>query len=137
MKKAEKFAWNESSEEAFQIIKKELAEPPVLSKPVHGTPLLVYLAVSPEVVSVAIVQGETEQKPVYLVSRVLQDAETRYQAIEKVVLALVHASRRLRQYFQSHEIVLRTDFPINKILQKTRVGRKNDRLVSRVVRIQH
>ena len=38
--------------------------------------------------------------------------------IEKVALALVHASRRLRQYFQSHEVIVRTDFPINKILQK-------------------
>ena len=118
MKKVEKFAWNESCKEAFQIIKKALTEPPILSKPVHGTPLLVYLAVSPEAVSAAIVQGETEQKPIYFVSRVLQDAETRYQMIEKVALALVHTSRRLRQYFQSHEVIVRTDFPINKILQK-------------------
>ena len=118
MKKPEKFTWNESCEAAFQTVKKALAEPPILSKPVHGIPLLVYLAVSPEAVSVAVVQGETEQKLVYFVSRVLQDAETRYQMIEKVALALVHASRRLRQYFQSHEVIVRTDFPINKILQK-------------------
>jgi len=95
MKKAEKFAWNESCEEAFQIVKRALAPAPILSKPVHGMPLLVYLVVSPEAVSVAVVQGKTEQKPIYFVSRVLQDAETRYQVIEKVALALVHASRRL------------------------------------------
>ena len=124
MKKAEKFAWNESCEEAFQIVKRALAQPPILSKPVHGMPLLVYLAVSPEAVSVAIVQGKTEQKLIYFVSQVLQDAKTRYQVIKKVALALVHASRRLRKYFQSHKIIVRTDFPINKILQKPElVGR--------------
>ena len=68
MKKAEKFTWNESCEEAFQTVRRALAEPPILSKPVHGIPLLIYLAVSPEAVSAAIVQGKTEQKPVYFVS---------------------------------------------------------------------
>jgi len=68
MKKAEKFAWNESCEEAFQIVKRALAQPPILSKPVHGMPLLVYLAVSPEVVSAAVIQGKTEQKLIYFVS---------------------------------------------------------------------
>jgi len=38
--------------------------------------------------------------------------------IEKVALALVHASRRLRPYFQSHEIIVRTDRPISKVLRK-------------------
>jgi len=124
MKKSKRFKWNESCEEAFQTVKQTLAQPPILSKPAHGMPLLVYLATSPEVVSAAIVQGRTEQKPIYFVSRVLQDAETRYQVIEKVVIALVHASRRLRQYFQSHEIIVRTDFPINMILQKPELVRR-------------
>nr|KYP73777.1 Retrovirus-related Pol polyprotein from transposon opus [Cajanus cajan] len=34
--------------------------------------------------------------------RVLQDAEKRYQMIEKLALALVTAARLLRPYFQSH-----------------------------------
>jgi len=69
-------------------------------------------------VSVAPVQGKTDQKPVYFVSQVFQDAETRYQMIEKVALALVHASRRLQPYFQSHEIIVQTDCPISKVLRK-------------------
>jgi len=108
MKKAERFTWSESCEEAFQAVKRTLPQPPILSKPAQGIPSLVYLAASSEAVIAVVVQGKTEQKPVYFVSRVLQDAETRYQIIEKVVLALVHASRRLRQYFQSHEIIMRT-----------------------------
>lgn len=38
--------------------------------------------------------------------------------MEKVALALIHASRRLRPYFQSHQVVVRTDHPVSKILRK-------------------
>jgi len=38
--------------------------------------------------------------------------------VEKVALAIITAARRLRPYFQSHTIIIRTDHPIQKILQK-------------------
>nr|KYP33134.1 Retrovirus-related Pol polyprotein from transposon opus [Cajanus cajan] len=50
--------------------------------------------------------------------RVLQDAERRYQMIEKLALALVTAAQRLRPYFQSHQVVVKTDYPIKQILRK-------------------
>jgi len=52
-----------------------------------------------------------------LVSRVLQDLETRYQVLEKVVMSLITVVRRLRPYFQNHEVIVRTNCPIQKILQ--------------------
>jgi len=118
MKKIEEISWNATCEEAFSIVKQALSQPPILSKPIPGVHLLVYLAMSLEAVSVALVQGKTDQKPVYFLSRVLQDFETRYQMIQTVALALVHASRRLRPYFQSHEIIVRTNCPISKVLRK-------------------
>jgi len=38
--------------------------------------------------------------------------------VEKLVLSLEHAARRLRSYFQNHNIIVKTDYPIKKILQK-------------------
>ena len=38
--------------------------------------------------------------------------------VEKLALSLVHAARRLRPYFQNHDITVKTDYPIQKILQK-------------------
>jgi len=38
--------------------------------------------------------------------------------VEKLALSLVHAARRLRPYFQNHNITVKTDYPIQKILQK-------------------
>ena len=54
----------------------------------------------------------------YFVSKVLQGPETRYQAIEKVVLAVVFTTRRLRHYFESFTVIVMTDLPIHKVLQK-------------------
>nr|KYP56267.1 Retrotransposable element Tf2 [Cajanus cajan] len=49
---------------------------------------------------------------------------SRYQMVEKLALALVTAARRLRPYFQSHQVVVKTDYPIKQILRKPElVGR--------------
>jgi len=53
---------------------------------------------------------------------VLQGPEVRYQAIEKVVLAVVFLAWRLRHYFQSFTVILMTDLPIRKVLQKPDVA---------------
>ncbi|XP_020230474.1 uncharacterized protein LOC109811211 [Cajanus cajan] len=119
LRKAPAFSWNESCEEAFEALKTTLATPPILTRPDLSSPLLVYLAVSAEAISSVLVQEkEGTQTPIYFVSRLLQDSETRYQLIEKVALGLVHTSRRLRHYFQSHQVVVHTDCPILKVLGK-------------------
>ena len=56
--------------------------------------------------------------PAFYVSRMLLDAETRYSAVEKMVLALVNAKKKLRHYFETHPIIVITDFPIKQILSK-------------------
>nr|KYP51927.1 Retrovirus-related Pol polyprotein from transposon 17.6 [Cajanus cajan] len=119
LRKASTFLWDERCETAFVTLKTMLASPPILRRPDPLTPLLVYLAVSDEAISSVLVQEkEGAQAPIYFVSRLLQDAETRYQLIEKVALRLVHTSRRLRHYFQSHRVVMHTDCPISKVLGK-------------------
>ncbi|XP_072077924.1 uncharacterized protein [Arachis hypogaea] len=53
-----------------------------------------------------------------LTSRGIENAELRYPSIDKLALALVFSARRLRPYFQSHEIHVWTDHPLRQILQK-------------------
>jgi hypothetical protein len=59
-----------------------------------------------------------EEKPIYFVSRTFKGAEAKYQKIEKLSLAVVITARKLRQYFQSHKIVVKTDYPIKIVLRK-------------------
>ena len=63
-------------------------------------------------------EEETVQKAVYYVSKRLVDAKTRYPAIEKLAYSLVLASRKLRPYFQAHQIFVYADQPLRQVLQK-------------------
>ena len=100
-------------------MKKCLGNLPTLTAPLPKEPLTLYLSVTDKAIgAVLMVDRKGVQTPIYYVSRMLLDAETRYSTMEKLVLALIHASRRLRRYFQGHPINVLTDFRINDILRK-------------------
>ncbi|XP_057418153.1 uncharacterized protein LOC130712333 [Lotus japonicus] len=48
----------------------------------------------------------------------LPGAELRYQKIEKAALAILKTARRLRPYFQSFQVKVKTDVPLRQVLQK-------------------
>ncbi|XP_057719198.1 uncharacterized protein LOC130933587 [Arachis stenosperma] len=119
MKKGMAFEWTPACDEAFRHFKEILAAPPVLGKPKDGEPLYLYLAITGEALATVLVREEGRaQQPVYFISRALQKAELRYSKLEKLALALLTSSRRLKQYFQSHQVVVRTDQEIRQVLQK-------------------
>ncbi|XP_076948971.1 uncharacterized protein LOC143621433 [Bidens hawaiensis] len=61
------------------------------------------------------------QIPIYFVSRTLKVPEERYSPIEKLVLSLVYTARKLRRYFQAHEVQVLTDKPLQRILMKLEI----------------
>ena len=86
-------------------MKEHLGKPPLLSKPMAREVLSLYLAVSEHVVSSVLIHEEEKvQLPVYYTSKRLLDAKMRYPQMEKLALALVVTSRKLRHYFQAHSI---------------------------------
>ena len=93
LKGNKRFLWDDKCEQAFRPLKEYLGQSPLLSKLVEGKPLFFYLAVS----EALILEEEKVQWPVYNISKQLIDAETRYLEMEKLALALVIASRRLRR----------------------------------------
>lgn len=113
------FEWTNETNESFKQMKKYVLELPTLTSPIRDETLYIYLAVSTECVSaVLLTKREHTQKPMYFVSRILQGAEVSYPEMEKLVLALVHATRRLRRYFQGYPIVVLIDKPLRQILMK-------------------
>lgn len=100
-------------------IKEALHKLPTLASPIPREILQVYLSTSRESISsVLVVEREGEQKPMYFVSRALQGPELNYPALEKRVLALIYVARRLRRYFQAHQIEVLTKCPIKQMLLK-------------------
>ncbi|XP_057719175.1 uncharacterized protein LOC130933561 [Arachis stenosperma] len=113
------FHWDEDCEFAFQGLKQFLSKPPVLQKPKVGETLYLYLSITDIAVSAVLVaENDKTQQPVYFVSKSLQNAELRYPKLEKLAYALVFSARRLRPYFQSHTIKVRTSQPLRQILAR-------------------
>ncbi|GJZ56216.1 putative nucleotidyltransferase, ribonuclease H [Tanacetum coccineum] len=114
------FRWTEAAEAAFLEMKKLVSELPTLTTPKKGETLMMYLAAANEAVSaVLLTERDGRQMPIHYVSRSLQGAETNYAPMEKLALALVHAARRLRRYFQAHPIKVITDSPIGQVLNNS------------------
>ncbi|XP_071927641.1 uncharacterized protein [Coffea arabica] len=119
LKANRQFEWSLECQRAFDELKAHLARLPALTSPELGETLFIYLAAGEGAISAVLVREEERtQKPVYYVSRALQGAEARYSAVERYVLALVHAARKLRTYFQAHPVVVITDQPLKQILSK-------------------
>ncbi|GJZ34628.1 reverse transcriptase domain-containing protein [Tanacetum coccineum] len=117
------FLWTEEAEAAFRQIKEHIAKLPMLTAPEEQEELIVYLTASKEAVCVVLMtEREARQMPIYFASRPLRGPKVNYTSMEKLVLALVHASKSLRRYFQAHPIIVITDQLIKNILSSPEVA---------------
>ncbi len=104
-------------EEAFNKLKEYLMNPLLLSRPIEGEILYLYLTVSPLAISSALVKEDSRvQKPVYFTSKALHGVGERYPRIEKLAFSLVISTWRLRPYSQAHAIRVLTEYPMKKVL---------------------
>ncbi|XP_057770645.1 uncharacterized protein LOC130990428 [Salvia miltiorrhiza] len=117
LRKGTKFQWTAECRTAFDDLKAYLAELPTLTKPVPGEILYLYIAVGEESISSVLIREEgNHQRPIYFVSRVIQGPELNYSEIEKATLAVMVTARKLRPYFLSHRVVVRTALPFRQVL---------------------
>src|SRR5438105_7005093 len=108
LKKQDKFQWTSEAQQAFD---KLLTNPPVLVPPMPEEPLLLYIVVTSQVVSTAIVVERQEeghvqkvQRLMYFISEVLSESKARYPQIQKILYTVLITSRKLVHYFQVHPI---------------------------------
>ena len=119
LKKWKGFQWTEECEKAFQDLKKYLVQALILLAPEINEDLFMYLLVSKHAVSVVLLRDQGIQHLIYYISKTLVDAETRYLPLEKLVLALVHATRKLPHYFQAHTVYILTEYPLQSLLKRS------------------
>ncbi|XP_072054226.1 uncharacterized protein [Arachis hypogaea] len=123
LRKERRIQWDAECKATFQKLKLILSSPPILQKPEPGKPLLIYLSISTNAISsVLVTEIGRHQHPVYFVSKTLQNAELRYPPMKKLAYALIVTARRLRHYFQSNPIVVKTSQPICQVLSRSKVS---------------
>ncbi|GJU05858.1 reverse transcriptase domain-containing protein [Tanacetum coccineum] len=85
------------ADEAFKRMKELIETLPTLIAPIKGKVLFMYITAFEERINAVLLdEREKSQIPIYFVSRVLQGDKLNYPELEKLILALVHAARRLR-----------------------------------------
>ncbi|GKE86669.1 reverse transcriptase domain-containing protein [Tanacetum coccineum] len=113
------FHWMPEAEQAFKQLKQHLSELPLLVAPKLKEELIVYMSASHRAISaVLMTERDMVQTPIYFISRALQGPELNYTRMEKLILSLVFAAKRLRRYFQAHPIAVITDQPIKQIMSR-------------------
>ena len=108
LRKNQPTVWNDDCQCAFEKIKECLLSPPVLVPPTPGRPLLLYLSVSDIALGCMLAQLDDsgKERAIYYLSKRMLEYECKYIMIERLCLALVWATRRLRHYVTEYSILL-------------------------------
>jgi hypothetical protein len=122
LKSAEVFQWGPAQQKAFKELNQYFIDLTTLTPPLSGAPLLLYVAASHSAVSAALVQEKLDgqvkkQALVYFVSEVLSPSKKNYTELEKVLYAVLMASRKLRHYFQAYHIIIPSSQPLKDIMR--------------------
>jgi hypothetical protein len=122
LKSAEVFQWGRTQQKAFEELKQYLIDLTTLTPPSSGAPLLLYVAASHSAVSAALVQEKLDgqikkQAQVYFISEVLSLSKKNYTELEKVLYAVLMASRKLWHYFQAYHIIVPLSQPLKDIMR--------------------
>jgi hypothetical protein len=122
LKSAEVFQWGLAQQKSFEELKQYLIDLTTLTPPSLGAPLLLYVAASHSAVSATLLQKKLDgqvkkQAPVYFISEVLSLSKKNYTELEKVLYALLMASRKLRHYFQAYRIIVPSSQPLKNIMR--------------------
>ena len=91
----------------------------MLTDPESGEDLFMYRSVPEHAMSAVLLRDRRVQQSIYYINKTLVDAETRYLPLEKLVLAVVHATRKLPHYFQAHTVYVLTEYPLQSLLKRS------------------
>ncbi|XP_050216005.1 uncharacterized protein LOC126667079 [Mercurialis annua] len=121
LKKSQSMIWSEQCQEAFDRIKEYLSNPPILKPPKSGKPLTLYLSIEEQSMGAMLAQEDVGyvEHAVYYLSKKLSENEQKYTMIEKMCLAMVWLTKKLRHYFMTYQIDVVSKIDPMRYLYKT------------------
>lgn len=107
LKKENEVHWTKEARQLFSRIKEALQSAPILISPDYQNPFQNFSFASPNSITVVLLQKNDEEKeqPVAFFSKILRDAELKYNILEKQVYDLVKALKTFRTYVLQSQII--------------------------------
>ena len=129
-----KWAWESEQQNAFEAIKQVITTLPVLTYFNKTKKHAIQCNASKKGLGAVLLQ---ESKPVMYVSRALTETEQRYSNIERELLAIVFALKRLNHYTFGRTITVQSDHqPLQSIWKKSIIS-ASPRLQRLLLRLAH
>ena len=130
LKKENVFRWEPEHQKAFDDIKAYLMNPLILLPFLRDKVMKLYIAASDNTMGSMLAQEDENgiERAIYYLSRVLNDAETRYHPSEKLCLCLYFSCIKRKQYIKPIDVYVYSHFDIikhmlSKPIQNSRVGK--------------
>jgi len=116
LKKKDIFTWEPEHQKTVDDIKAYLMNPPILVPPVRDKVMKFYIATSDNTIGSMLAHEDENgvERVIYYLSRVLNDAETRYHPSEKLCLCLYFSCIKLKQYIKPLDVYVYSHFDIIK-----------------------
>lgn len=116
LKKKSKWKWGPREDKAFNLVKKQLAEAPILEHYDPTKPLTLATDASPYGIGAVLshVMEDGSEKPVAYASHTLNDIEKRYSQLDKEALVIIFGVKRFHHYLYGRQFSIVSD---NKPLQ--------------------
>lgn len=116
LKKDIVFIWGNEQQEAFDHIIQYLMKSQVVLPPSRNKSMKLYIVASDSTIGSMLAQEDDNsiEKAIYYLSRILIDAETRYNSIVKLCLCLYFSCTKLRYYIKPIEIYVYSHFDVIK-----------------------
>jgi hypothetical protein len=99
--------WTEASRHSFNAIKEAITTVPVLINPDFSKVFYIFSFASSDTIAAVLLQknADDQEQPVAFFSKVLRDAEIKYELLEKQAYALVKSLKAFRVYILHAKVI--------------------------------
>lgn len=111
LKQKRKFEWSDEAQKAFELLKKQMCEAPVLHSPNFDAEFFLHCDASHTGVGGVLVQlnAEGNEVPIAFMSKKLNQSQRNYSVTEKECLAAILAIKKFRAYIEGQKFTIVTD----------------------------